>query len=197
MTPPAVSIPSDKGATSRRRACVSFQMCHQSLDSGTICDSLVGVDALVGLLAIEEVRDELDGTGNTGGTTAKDNLMNIGLIDFQVTENLLNGLEGTAEEVLAKLFKMHMSEGSVEVNTLKEQVDFNGGLGGGVGTLSMLTSCAQTMEGTGVQRQVLLVLALELLDKVVDEMVIEVLTTQVSVTGSGIDLKDTVLDGHS
>ena len=63
--------------------------------------------------------------------------------------------------------------------------------------LSMLTSCAQTMEGTGVQRRVLLVLALELLDEVVDEMVIEVLTTQVIVTGSGLDLEDTVLNGHS
>ena len=170
-----------------------------NLDSSTICDSLIRVDALVGLLAVEEVRDELDGTGNTGGTTAKGNLMNIRLIDFQVTENLLNGLEGTAEEVLAKLFKTRTGEGSVEVNTLEERVNFNGGLGGGEGMLSMLTSCAQTMEGTGVQRQVLLVLvlALELLDKVVDEMVIEVLTTQVIVTGSGLDLKDTVLDGHS
>jgi hypothetical protein len=53
------------------------------------------------------------------------------------------------------------------------------------------------MEGIGVQRQVLLVLALELLDEVVDETVIEVLTTQVSVTGSGLDLEDTILDGHS
>jgi hypothetical protein len=40
----------------------------------------------------------------------------------------------------------------------------------------------QTTDGTGIQRQVLLVLALELLDEV-DEKVIEVLTTQVSVTG--------------
>ena len=42
----------------------------------------------------------------------------------------------------------------------------------------------------------LLVLALELLDEVVDEAVIEVLTTKVSVTSGGLDLEDTLLDGQ-
>lgn len=42
----------------------------------------------------------------------------------------------------------------------------------------------------------LLVLALELLDEVVDEAVVEVLTTKVSVTSGGLDLEDTLLDGQ-
>lgn len=36
----------------------------------------------------------------------------------------------------------------------------------------------------------------ELIDEVVDEAVVEVLTTKVSVTGSGLDLEDTLLDGQ-
>ena len=40
-------------------------------------------------------------------------------------------------------------------------------------------------------------LALELLDEVVDQAVVEILTTQVSVTGSRLDLEDTVLDGEN
>ncbi len=40
-----------------------------------------------------------------------------------------------------------------------------------------------------------LVLALELVNEVVDESVIEILTTQVGVTSSGLDLEDTLLDG--
>ena len=39
-------------------------------------------------------------------------------------------------------------------------------------------------------------LALELLDEVVDETVIEILTTKVSVTSGGLDLEDTLLDGQ-
>ena len=39
-------------------------------------------------------------------------------------------------------------------------------------------------------------LAFELIYEVVDETIVEVLTTQVSITGSGLDLEDAVLDGE-
>ena len=41
-----------------------------------------------------------------------------------------------------------------------------------------------------------LVLAFELINEVVDETVVEVLTTQVSVTGSRLDLEDTLLNSQ-
>jgi len=41
------------------------------------------------------------------------------------------------------------------------------------------------------------VFSLELLDEMVDQAVVEVLTTQVSVTGSRLDLEDAVLDGEN
>jgi len=49
-------------------------------------------------------------------------------------------------------------------------------------------------KGTWVQRQVLLALVLELLDKVVDKTVVEVLTTQVSVACGSLDFEDTVFN---
>jgi hypothetical protein len=36
----------------------------------------------------------------------------------------------------------------------------------------------------------------ELLNKVVDQSVVEVLTTQVGITGSGLNLEDTTIDGQ-
>lgn len=42
----------------------------------------------------------------------------------------------------------------------------------------------------------LLVLALEFVDEVVDQTVVEILTTQVSVTSGGLDLEDTLLNGQ-
>ena len=59
---------------------MSSWMCH--LDSGTIGDSLIGVDALVGLLAIEEVGNELDNTWNTSGTADEYDLVHVGLVDL-------------------------------------------------------------------------------------------------------------------
>jgi hypothetical protein len=47
-----------------------------------------------------------------------------------------------------------------------------------------------------MKRHTLLILALELLGEVVDESVVEVLATQVSVTGGGLDLEDALLDGQ-
>ena len=59
-----------------------------------------------------------------------------------------------------------------------------------------LAGSAETTEGTSVGGQVLLVLALELVDEVVDQTVVEVLTTKMSVTSSGLDLEDTLLNGE-
>ena len=51
-------------------------------------------------------------------------------------------------------------------------------------------------ESTRVRRQVLLVLVLELLDEVVDKTVIKVFSTQVSVTGGGLDIENTLFDSQ-
>ena len=59
-----------------------------------------------------------------------------------------------------------------------------------------ITSSMETMKGIWVGREVLLVLVLELLDKVVDETIVEVLTTKVSVTSSGLDFEDTHFNGQ-
>ena len=72
-----------------------------SLNGGTIGNSLVGVDALVGLLAVEEVQHELHATVDMGGATDEDNLVDIGRVDLGVVEDLLDGLKGGAEEILA------------------------------------------------------------------------------------------------
>ena len=128
------------------------------LDSGTVCDSLVGVDGLVGLLAVEEVGDELDDTGDTGGATDQNDLVDIALVDLRVTKDLLDGLEGGTEEVLAELLETSTGNRGVEVDTLEERVDFDGGLGGGrEGTLGTLASSAETTQSTGVGAEVLLV----------------------------------------
>ena len=96
-----------------------------SLDGSTIGNGLVGVDALIGLLAAEEVGDKFDDTGDTGGTTDQDNFMDVRLVAFCITEDLLNRFKSATEKILAKFLETGTSEGGIEVDALEERVDFN------------------------------------------------------------------------
>ena len=88
-----------------------------SLDGSTIGNRPIRVDALVGLLAVEEVRNKFDNTRNTSRTTNQDNFMDVRLINLGVLKDLLNRFKSTMEEILAELFKTGTSEGSVEIDT--------------------------------------------------------------------------------
>ena len=48
-----------------------------TLDGSTVRDSLIGIDALRGLLATEELLEELLNLGDTSGTTNKDDLKDL------------------------------------------------------------------------------------------------------------------------
>jgi hypothetical protein len=98
------------------------------LDGSTVGNSLIGVDRLVGLLAVEVVGDELLDSGNTSGTSDEDDLMDLGLVNLRISKDTVDRGGGGSEEVLAKLFKSSTGDGGVEINTLEERVDFDGSL---------------------------------------------------------------------
>ena len=62
--------------------------------------------------------------------------------------------------------------------------------------LGALAGRAQAAQRALVLAHVLAVLALELLEEVVDHAVVEVLPAQVRVAGGGLDLEDALLDGE-
>jgi hypothetical protein len=81
--------------------------------------------------------------------------VDICLVDLGIPEDLLDGLKSSPEEVLAELFEAGTSERCVEVDTLEEGVDFDGGLGGRrESSLGTFASCAQTTEGAGVRGEI-------------------------------------------
>jgi len=83
---------------------------------------------LLGSLPLRKLH-KLGDTGHTSGAT-DDNFVQVALVDLGVAEDFLDGLEGAVEEVLVKLLKANTGDGSVEVDTLIQRVDLNGGLGG-------------------------------------------------------------------
>ena len=143
--------------------------------------------------------------------------MNVGLVNLGIAENLLDGLHGRSEEILTEFLESSSGDGSVEVDTFEERVDLDGGLGGGgERSLGSLAGGSESSKSSSVGREILLVLSLEFSNKVGDESVVarrqslretrererknepvvEILSSEMSVSGGGEDFEDSVVDGE-
>merc|ERR1719189_1968942 len=155
------------------------------LDSGSVGHSLVRVDGLVELLTVEEVLEKLLDLGDPGGASDQHDVVDGALVHLGVPHGLLNGLQGSLEEVRAQLLEPGPGDAGVEVNALKQRVDLNVGLSGSrQSSLGSLASSSQPPQSSLVTLDILLVLPLELVDKVVHHPVVEVLPTKMSVSSS-------------
>jgi hypothetical protein len=124
------------------------------LHSGTISHSLVGVNALLQLLAVEEVAEEPLDTRDTGGTADQDNLVDFSLVDTSILQHLLHREEGTAKRLSVELLETGTGNVGAEVLAIEERVNLDGGLGTvGKRTLGTLASGPETTEGTGITRE--------------------------------------------
>lgn len=90
--------------------------------------------------------------------------MDLALGELGIAHACLDGVHALPEQVHAELLKAGTGDGCVEVNTLVQSIDLQGGLSSGrQSALCSLCGGAQTAEGTGVVGDVLLVLPLEFL----------------------------------
>ena len=168
-----------------------------SLDSGSEGDSLIGIDGLAGLLSVEELGEEVLDLGDTGGSSDEDNLVDGSLGELGITDDLLDGLHALPEVVHVQVLETGPGDGGVEVNSLEESIDLDVGLGGGgEGPLGALARGTEATEGTLVLGHVLAEPPLEVLEEVVDHPVVEILSSKVGVSSSGLDLEDSLLDGE-
>merc|ERR1719410_996627 len=159
------------------------------LNRSAVGHSLVGVDGLIELLAVEEVLEKLLDLGDPGGATDEDDVVDGALVHLSVPHGLLHGLESSLEEVRAELLKPGPGDGGIEIDTLEQRVDLNISLGrGGQGPLGSLASSSQPPKSSLVPLDALLALAL--VDEVVDHPVVEVLASKMGVSSSGLDLED-------
>ena len=90
MTPPLVSMPSDSGRDVEQQDVLDVALEHAGLDGGADGDDLVGVDALVGLLA-GELLDQVGDGGHAGRAADEDHVVDVALGEAGVVDGLLEG----------------------------------------------------------------------------------------------------------
>ena len=137
-----------------------------SLDSGTVGNGLIGVDALLELLAIEEVDEELLDLGDTGRTTDEDDLIDLALLETSILEDLGDGLKSASEGLGVEVLETGTGDLGVEILAVEEGVDLNSGLStAGESTLGTLASSSQSPESTSITREIYRMLAPEIAEK--------------------------------
>lgn len=161
------------------------------LDRRPVGDSLVGVDVLAELAAVEEVPEHLLDLRDTRGPTDKNNVVDVVLSELGIAENAINGVQALTEEVNAKILELRPCDVSEEVYALEKRLYLDRRLlARGKSALSALTGSAQATHRPVATGDILPVLLLKLGDEVVHDARVEVLAAQVSVASRGLDLKD-------
>jgi len=167
------------------------------LNGSTESNSLIGVDGSVEGLSVEEVLKHGLDLGDSGGTTNEDDFVDLGLGDVGVGEDLLDGRHALSELGHAKLLELSAGDVDVEILTLGESLTVDLRLmSAGQDSLGLLTLSSKTTESSGVALDVDAGLLLESGNAEVDKNIVEILTTEMGVTVSGLDLEDTVLNGE-
>ncbi|KAK3029711.1 hypothetical protein RJ639_039120 [Escallonia herrerae] len=96
---------------------------QESLNSGTIRNGLIWVNALAQLLTIEEILQKLLHLGDSNGTANKDHIVDTTLVHLGIFQTFFNRLHALPKEIHVKLFEPGTSNGHVEINTLKQAID--------------------------------------------------------------------------
>mmetsp|Transcript_34683 Transcript_34683/g.46519 ORF Transcript_34683/g.46519 Transcript_34683/m.46519 type:complete len:123 (+) Transcript_34683:1048-1416(+) len=122
--------------------------------------------------------------------------MNIVLGDLGIPQHLLARVHALLEVVHAEILETSTGDGRVEVDSIKERVNLNVCLSRTrQSTLSTFARGTETAKRPLVLGHILAVTTLEVLQEVVNHAVVEILSTQVGVSSSSLDLENTLLNG--
>jgi hypothetical protein len=165
------------------------------LDGCSVGNSLVRVDGLVQLTTTKVLGNQRLNLRDTGRSTDEDNVLNLGSRHLRVLENLVDRVDCGLESDSVDLLETSASDVCREIGSLEERIDLHSGLSnGGKSTLGTLTSGSQATESTRVLGDIELVLALEFGLEVLEKSVVEIFSTEMGVSSSGLDSEYTTSD---
>merc|ERR1719401_1167965 len=168
-----------------------------SLHRSAVGHRLIGIDAAVRLLAVEEVLDELLHLRDACGATDEHDLVNLVLLQARVLKHLLHWAQRVLEEVVVDLLEAGAGQRLREVDAVVKSLDPEAGLvRGAQRALGLLDLAAQLLDRALVLGHVLVVFLLEDLHEVLHYALIEILAAQVGVAVGSHHLEDAVVDGQ-
>jgi len=168
-----------------------------SLNGSTESDGLIWVDGLVEVLSVEEIGEHRLNLWDSGGSTDEDDLVDLTFTNTGVLQDVLDWWHTFSEKIHAKLLELGSGNVGVVVLTFSKSLALNWGLMCcGENSLGLLALGSESSESSGVLGDIDTRFLLEVSEAEVDELVVEILTTQVSVTVGGLDLEDTFLNGE-
>ena len=131
MTPPTVSRPSDSGVTSSSsKSWTFFVTLPDKMAAWTAAPYATASSGLMDLhrlLAVEELGEQMLHLRDARGTADQDDFVDCALVDLGVLEHLLDGSMHLRNKSMFKLLEASAGDGGVEVDTLEEGVDLDGG----------------------------------------------------------------------
>ncbi|OQC66964.1 MAG: NAD-specific glutamate dehydrogenase [Euryarchaeota archaeon ADurb.Bin009] len=171
---------------------------HAGLDGGPEGDTLVGVDAFVGLL-LQNLLYGLLHERHPGRPADEEDVVDIVGTQFGVGERLPHRPEGRVDEVGDEALELRAGEIDVqELGTALGRGDVgkvdSGLLDGGELDLRVLGRVPETLHRDRVFPEVGAFLLLELVDQVVDDQVVEVVAAEAVVAGGRFDLENAVAE---
>jgi hypothetical protein len=167
-----------------------------SLDSSSVGNSLIRVDGFVEDLSVEEIGEHGLNLWDSSGSTDENDLVNLSLTNLSILEDVLDWRHALSEKVHAELLELGSGDVGVVVLTFSKGLALNRGLMcTGENSLGLLALSSESSEGSWVLDDIESGLLLEVGHAEIDKLVIEIFSTEMSVTVGGLDLEDTFLNG--
>src|SRR5215211_3722252 len=167
---------------------------HAGLDGGPHGYDLVGVDALVGLFA-RDLLDLILDRRDAGRAADEDHLVDLAWPQTGVLHRLAHGTGGRLDEIRSQVVELRPAERQVHVlRTVlvrrNERQIYRGAGRRRELPLGLLGRLDEPLGGHLVLREVYALRLLELGDHPLDDLGVEVVTTEVVVAARGLDLED-------
>ncbi len=121
--------------------------------------------------------------------------MDLVLGSLGIIEDLLDWLDGVSEVVGAKVFELSSGDVKGEILSVLKGIDVNlSGVDSGEHSFSSFTLGSESSQSLLVVSDVNTGSLLEVSNAVIDESVVEILSSEMGVSGSGLDFEETVFD---